>query len=539
MKSEHLEEQYLTLYTEQFMEKVFYFCLRKCGTQDAAEELAADISLNIISAIRKGQLPHYFTSWVWQIARNRYARWADAKHRRDESVSGADLADFADTLADEEPSPEDALVSREQLSLLRRELAFIGEEYRTLLVAYYHENRRIEEIARSLGIPKGTALSRLQRSRKILKEGMNMAREFGIRSYKPEDIAYSTNCAKTGSKNQPYSIMEHDLYTNILLEAYGNPSTAEALAMELGIALPYMQSELNYLTRETLLVKNGDKYETAIPIVSRSAQEQVHIAQLTIAPDLMRALGKFVERLNDAFEANGYAYYGNFQDFESAKWTLLMLAFDYFIRKNPRRHGFTARPDGGKWDIVGYQTNNIVEPYFVGNHGSGNCFQQFKYCFDGIAERTPNRLSDEDCKILRDCVCGKIDLQKKEILDTLTAYGYLRREGETYLPTVMVLRKSEIKRIAEEFDDNTRSELTALADQARELFAKLHRQISDTIKADLPARFAEDDQQYRTVVEHCYHSRGYVMAEALRSGWLKPADEVSPAIGAHLFLFDG
>ncbi|MBQ7355022.1 MAG: RNA polymerase sigma factor [Clostridia bacterium] len=536
MKSEHLEEQYLTLYTEEFMEKVFYFCLRKCGTQDAAEELAADISLNVISAIRKGQLPHHFTSWVWQIARNRYARWADAKHRRDESVSGTDLADFANTMADEEPSPEDAMVSREQLSLLRRELAFISEEYRTLLVAYYHENRRIEEIARSLGIPKGTALSRLQRSRKILKEGMNMAREFGIRSYKPEDIAYSTNCAKTGSKNQPYSIMEHNLYTNIMLEAYGNPSTAEALAMELGIALPYMQSELDYLTRETFLVKNSDKYETAIPIVSRSAQEQVHIAQLTIAPDLMRVLGKFVERLNDAFLAKEYIYYGTYQDFESAKWTLLMRAYDYFTYKNLPSRQDTSRPDGGEWDMVGFQNYSALEPNFVGNHFSGGCFQQFKYCFDGIAERTPNRLSDEVCEVLRDCVCGKVDLQKKEILDSLTEYGYLRREGEDYFPNIIVLRVHEINRIVDEFDDNTRAELSMLADQARELCEKLYRQISDIIKADLPIRIAEDEHQHQTVVVHCYHSRGYVIAEALRSGWLKPANEVSPAIGAHLFL---
>lgn len=532
--NESMQERYLALYTTEFMEKIFYFCLRKCGTQDAAEELAADISLNIVTAIRRGQLPHHFTPWVWQVARNRYARWADAKHRRCESVSGADLTDFADTLADDSSPLDESLIEQEQLSLLRRELAFVAEEYRTLLVAYYHENRRVEEIAQSLGIPKGTALSRLQRSRKILKEGMNMAREFGIRSYKPEDIAYSTNCAHPGNKNQPYSIMEHDLYTNILLEAYGNPSTAEALAMELGIALPYMQNELDYLTRETLLVKTGNKFETAFPIVSRGAQEQVHIAQLTAAPNLMQVLGKLVERLNDAFGHKGYAYYGTYQDFESAKWTLLMLAYDYFIYNNPERRGLTSRPDGGEWDIVGYEFIPVREPNFVGNHGNGYNFQQFKYEFDGIAQRTPNHLSDEECQVLRDCVSGQVDTQKTSILNELAKYGYLRSEGESYLPTIIVLRPNEALRVAEEFDEATRRELSALADQAADLFARLRSQIADAILADLPPRFAEDSHQLSTVIEHCYHARGYVMAEALRIGWLMPANEVSPAIGAHI-----
>ena len=45
------------------------------------------------------------------------------------------------------------------------------------------------------------------------------------------------------------------LYTNIFLEIYQNPQTAEQLSLELGIALPYMEDELAFLCREELLKK--------------------------------------------------------------------------------------------------------------------------------------------------------------------------------------------------------------------------------------------------------------------------------------------
>ena len=48
-----------------------------------------------------------------------------------------------------------AVIFNEQLSLLRRELAFVTGDYREILVAYYIDNRRTEDIARSLNLPKG------------------------------------------------------------------------------------------------------------------------------------------------------------------------------------------------------------------------------------------------------------------------------------------------------------------------------------------------------------------------------------------------
>ncbi|MBQ3015062.1 MAG: sigma-70 family RNA polymerase sigma factor, partial [Clostridia bacterium] len=77
-----LRERMIQEFAEKYMEKLFYFCLKKTGNQVGAEDLTQEIALQIITALNKGTIPTSFSAWVWQIARNCYAGWANEKHRR-------------------------------------------------------------------------------------------------------------------------------------------------------------------------------------------------------------------------------------------------------------------------------------------------------------------------------------------------------------------------------------------------------------------------------------------------------------------------
>ena len=159
-------------FVDGHMEKLFYFCLKKTGNYTEAEDLSQDIALQILSALNKGMVPTNFSAWVWQIARNRYSVWADKKHKRLESVTGSDISDYE--IADESGNILDERIHSEQLSLLRRELAFIKSEYRHIVVAYYIENLSVRDIAKTLSLSETAVKQRLHRARIILKEGMDM-----------------------------------------------------------------------------------------------------------------------------------------------------------------------------------------------------------------------------------------------------------------------------------------------------------------------------------------------------------------------------
>ena len=536
-----MTEKLIAEFTENYMEKLFYFCLKKTGSSTEAKDLTQDIALNILTALNNGTIPTSFSAWVWRIARNRYCVWADGKHRNTESVTGADIGDYE--IEDESESTLDKLVHSEQLALLRRELAFIRSEYRQIVISYYIEDKSIRDIATALSLSEDAVKQRLYRARNILKEGMNMAREFGVRSYKPEDIYYSLwfPCSSEREKYQPGSIMKHTLYANIFLEAYGNPSTAEELSLELGVALPYMEDELDYLTRETFLIKKDGKYQTVFPIISRSAQEQVHVAKLTASPEIAKTLIRFVDRLNEAFTAKGYAYYGTYQDYESAKWTFLMLALLNFEYKQPQIYDNADHSDEKKWGVIGHQYCPVTKPTpFVsndGHSGSHYSFLQFRYEFDA-ADSVPDFLTEEQTRILHGYATGEIDEQNTAIASELAEKGYLRKIGETYEPTIPVMKIVEIRNAVKSLNAEAVSELTALADHAKKLLEDLYHTISETIQSDLPAAFSEDafrcDRDYAISIN--YLAREYVIAEALRQGYLLPAKKVSPVIGACMDL---
>ncbi len=357
-------------YTENYMEKVFYFCLKKTGNAHDAEDLSQDIALCIFSELRRGRIVEHFSAWVWKIARNRYSKWADKKHHRLESEVSLDEGTSAD-----EPYEEIDLVHREDLSLLRRELAFISSDYRDIVVAYYIKDRSVSEIAETLSLPKGTVQSKLFRARNILKEGMTMAREFGARSYQAENVNFVAS--GTQPSGLPWRIVNRKIPKNILLEASNNPSTPEELSMALGIAMPYMEEEVEILRKGTLLKKIGDKYITNFFILSRECQEAIYMAQRErskvrsrladeIADDLIPELRRLGAVRNDMTDGD-------------IKWWTFIYTLDYCRCRLPLQNLMTLPPreNGENWGFVGYEVCKLPENLGMEHNGSSSKIADF------------------------------------------------------------------------------------------------------------------------------------------------------------------
>ena len=174
------------------------------------------------------------------------------KRRRNERAAGAITG--GEEIEDKSVNILDDIMHAEQMALLRRELAFIRNDYRNIVVAYYIENKSVRDIASSLSLSTSAVHQRLHRARIVLKEGMDMAREFGKLSYNPENISFINNGCQ-GNNGEPWNYITRSLCKNILLAAYRTPATAEELAMEVGVALPYMEEELSSLVEATLMKK--------------------------------------------------------------------------------------------------------------------------------------------------------------------------------------------------------------------------------------------------------------------------------------------
>ena len=143
----------------EYMGKLYYFSLKKTSSTADAEDLTQEILTEVFAALAKGHEPDDLNPWIWKIARNRYARWADRVHRTRQDVSVDDL-DLSDNT-----SAEDNIIAEEERTLLRRELALMSKDYRSILCAYYFDNRSIPGISADTGLPPGTIKRKLYESR--------------------------------------------------------------------------------------------------------------------------------------------------------------------------------------------------------------------------------------------------------------------------------------------------------------------------------------------------------------------------------------
>lgn len=496
-------------YCAEYLGKIFYYCLKKTGNEDDAGDLSSDISCAVLTALHNGTEPQSFENWVWKIASNRFRRWAKQHWYAPES-DYAEIGEIAGALADTETDVEESLVLSEDLGLMRRELAFIRSDYRNILVAHYFRGKSVSMIAKEFGIPLGTVKTKLQNSRKKLREGMNMAREFGKRSYNPENIKY-VKSGRDGDFGQPWTIVNHSMYKNIFLEVHENPETAEELSLELGIALPYMEDELEFLVREELLKKSGNKYETNFKIISYEEQKENREANLKIQKPLT---DKLCELIDTYMNEDGAKVDVSFVGYETAKWTLLMRTFDwlkYDVEDKSEYGPYPARPDNGYWTLTGFESIDWNEPDSVGMHGCREKpndieenieYYQFKYFYKDMYSRTPLFIDYREALVLWQIVNGKADECEPTYVKTMLEYGYIKEENGKLLPNVVV------------FDGQAENPCNA------DLTAKLTGLKNEIIDLFKQAPSIE---------------RGYAVEQALADGWLKYSDDLIPTAGAYIY----
>lgn len=352
-------------YCGEYLSKLFYFCLKKTGSPTEAEDLSSDISLQIIAALKKGTVPENFSAWIFRIAKNRYRLWAIAKHR---TLELFDPDADTDTVPDDTRGVEDGLLLGEDIKLLRRELAFISSDYRNILIAFYIDDRSVKDIARSLDLPEGTVKTKLFRARKLLKEGINMAREFGPKSYKPENI----NFVASGSQPSglPWSAVQTMFAKNVLLEASDNPATLEELSIALGIASPYMEEEAERLVAATLLKKIGSKYVTNFPIVSAETHKKAFDIKLEVSPKRAELIDKIAEDLIPEIRRR-FVRSDRITNEDIKWWAVCECSLAAETAHSVEKQTDTVRENGESWSFYGFEDTDFYDP-FVSLNGFGS-----------------------------------------------------------------------------------------------------------------------------------------------------------------------
>ena len=186
-----MEREKVSQLLEENIKTIFAYALSRVAHREDAEDLAGDIVLAILQNAPRLRDDNAFFGYIWSIAANTYKKYLRRKGR-------IRFDELAEDISSEDDFTREILRSEEH-NTLRRELALLSREYRECTIAYYFDGLSCAETASRLHISLEMVKYYLFKTRKILKEGIAMEREFGTKSYQPAKLTCNITTCLTES----------------------------------------------------------------------------------------------------------------------------------------------------------------------------------------------------------------------------------------------------------------------------------------------------------------------------------------------------
>lgn len=239
----------------EYMKPVYGFALKRCGCIQDAEDLTQEICLRLYKGLLSSDQPDRIASYVWTVAHHTLAN----HYRKGASCSvGIPIDILSDTLISEHDTSADVLKSLEAAAL-RNEIAFLSTVQRKVVVAYYFEGKKQEEIARKLDIPVGTVKWHLFEAKKELKRGMDTVRTPSELKFNPIKFAVCGMSGSAGTKSS-HDFFRSALAQNIAYDVRNEAKTINEIAQDLGVSPVYVENEIDHLAEYGFLIEKSGKY---------------------------------------------------------------------------------------------------------------------------------------------------------------------------------------------------------------------------------------------------------------------------------------
>ncbi len=152
--------------------RVYDLCCRMLDDREEALDVAQEVFVSLHGSLSGFRGESRLSTWIFRIAKNHCLNRLKyltrrQKHRTDDlsDVPEGDLAEYQP-----HPSPQEALLGKEQAARVQRAIAQLPEDQRLLIILRDIEGLTYDEMVQITDQPEGTVKSRLHRARSALAE---------------------------------------------------------------------------------------------------------------------------------------------------------------------------------------------------------------------------------------------------------------------------------------------------------------------------------------------------------------------------------
>ena len=409
---------------------IFNFCKSRTASTTDAEDLSQEILLELCRSVGNLRSEEAFYGFMWSVANNVYRQW----YRRKSREPSTSVLDEDSALANSDLLPEED----EMLTLLRRELGLLHKEYRHAVILYYVENKSCLEISRLLGISESMVKYLLFKSRKILKEGMTMERTYGEMSYNPKSVKLMFWFWKNADSRY-YHAADSKIAQNILFACYNDQLRPEQISLEIGVALPYLEDDLENLCKTGLLIKEGPRYLTNILLITDELKCELRAKTADAVERIADIVSAAVKENEEKIRAINFA--GNDMSFPTLAWQIsALILYKAVIDDLETRIAFDhPKNEFGTecliWGVENADADTFTDRFSVGISNAGNNYgDSIRFVGFPVNGEMPFQIVSEvngSVNLLCEIAKGGSVLSEndKEILAELIRRGYVRNDN--------------------------------------------------------------------------------------------------------------
>ena len=250
-----------------YMKKIYGFAYAKIKNIDVAEDLSSRIIFEVYKSLLKKENVLNVSSYIYRVASNVYSQFIiDEFNEGQIKVNATKKTQVA------------AFNKDKTLSNIRKEIAYLSNIQREIIVMYYFEKLKQKEIAERLNISLANVKWHLFEAKNQMKEWFEEENKSELKTKK---IIFS-DIKRIGHINtlsiDISSFFKKSISQNIAYVAYEKPKTILEIARELDCPLAYVEDEMYHLVNNGFVDKvSANKYLTNMYITDINIENKKKI----------------------------------------------------------------------------------------------------------------------------------------------------------------------------------------------------------------------------------------------------------------------
>jgi RNA polymerase sigma factor (sigma-70 family) len=155
-----------------YKDAIYFLLLKMTNNQDDADDLTIEAFGKAFKKLDQYTPDYAFSTWLFKIASNNCIDFIRRKKVEilsiNKTVVDDEGTDMSQILPSNTPDPEEKLIERQKIMMMREVVEKLKPNYRRLVQLRYFDEYSYEEIAQEMSIPIGTVKAQLFRAREFL-----------------------------------------------------------------------------------------------------------------------------------------------------------------------------------------------------------------------------------------------------------------------------------------------------------------------------------------------------------------------------------